>query len=343
MTPTGALGSGIDAEMGDLLVGSLRGIFAATEEPAEVTAAIYELGWNEVREADAATATTLLFVEHGRALAVSTLLDEVLLHELGSVLPHATGRRGVLYPDPDDIELGRIGGPVRGLLLTDPSDLAELVVPLKRGEETVFVVFDANTVRQAATPIQGFDPSVGWFRVEFFDTPSDVLTIPDTDHRWPLAEAAGRRALSAEIAGVCAGAIDVAVAHTTARHQYGRPLASFQAVRHRLAEAHVATAAARATLEAAWDNAGDAQQAPWAARVAKMRAGRAQSDVMRHTVQVLGAMGLTEEAVMHRYVARAAILDLLLGGYATLSDGLGEELLAGAEALPLVHIETCRR
>jgi alkylation response protein AidB-like acyl-CoA dehydrogenase len=129
----------------------------------------------------------------------------------------------------------------------------------------------------------------------------------------------------------------MAVAHTSSREQYGRPIASFQAVRHRLAEAHVWITAARTTVETAWTLAGG-DGAAWAARIAKLRAGRAQADVLRHTVQVLGAMGLTLESDMHRHVTRAAALDALLGDHRSLAEAAGADLLAGADARPLAEI-----
>jgi alkylation response protein AidB-like acyl-CoA dehydrogenase len=59
---------------------------------------------------------------------------------------------------------------------------------------------------------------------------------------------------------------------------------------------------------------------------------------MRHGVQVLGAMGLTRESDMHRFVTRAAALDALFGGHRALTGALGADLLAGADPLPVVEI-----
>ncbi|HVW45057.1 MAG TPA: acyl-CoA dehydrogenase family protein, partial [Amycolatopsis sp.] len=136
-----------------------------------------------------------------------------------------------------------------------------------------------------------------------------------------------------EISGVCQAALDLAAGHTSARVQYGRPIASFQAVRHRLAECHVAIADIASILDAAWADGG-----AWAAAIAKVRAGRAQAEVMRHGVQVLGAMGLTGESEMHRYVTRAAALDALLGGHRLLTGRIGRTLLSGAPADPVVEV-----
>jgi alkylation response protein AidB-like acyl-CoA dehydrogenase len=76
----------------------------------------------------------------------------------------------------------------------------------------------------------------------------------------------------------------------------------------------------------------------WASAVAKARAGKAQSEVTRTGVQVLGAMGLTLESSMHRHVTRAAALDLLLGSQARLEESFGAALLSGTTAYPIASI-----
>jgi alkylation response protein AidB-like acyl-CoA dehydrogenase len=127
--------------------------------------------------------------------------------------------------------------------------------------------------------------------------------------------------------------LELARQHSLSREQFGRPIASFQAVRHRLAESHVAITEIGSTLDAAWADGG-----AWAATIAKLRAGRAQAEVMRHAVQVLGAMGLTGESEMHRYVARADALDALLGGHRMLAEQVGRALLSGAPTHPVVEV-----
>jgi len=126
------------------------------------------------------------------------------------------------------------------------------------------------------------------------------------------------RALAAEIIGVAERALDLAVEHTSSRRQFNAPIAAFQAVRHRLADAYVAIAAARALLDASFADGSGA-----AAIAAKARAGRAHQLVSACAVQVCGAMGATFEHPLHRYVNRGAVLDGLLGSSAELTLALG--------------------
>ncbi len=101
------------------------------------------------------------------------------------------------------------------------------------------------------------------------------------------------------------------------------PIAQFQAVRHRLAEAYVAIEAADAALGAAWDDG-----TPFTAAMAKAVAGRSARTVSRHCQQVLAGIGFTTEHDLHLYVRRVIVLDRLLGDSRSLTRRLGEDLLA---------------
>jgi len=326
-SPTSQTTTGLDEATRDLLAGSLRELFTAGDEQASVSAALEEMGWAEVRRSDPAGATTLLFTEQGRALAASRALDDELLTELSPVLPTPNGPRTVIIP------LSEKPDGTGGVLLGPLDDIAEVVVPSSADGVVELSLVPAKELDGVVMPADAFDPG-GWFLAT--EVPAAEVRITAGD-AWARAVAAGHRALASEITGVCEAALSMATAHPSAREQYGRPIASFQAVRHRLAEAHVWLTAARITTETAWSLA-DGDDGPWAARIAKLRAGRAQADLLRHTVQVLGAMGLTLESDMHRHVTRAAALDALLGDHRTLAETTGMDLLTGANARPLVEI-----
>jgi Acyl-CoA dehydrogenase, C-terminal domain len=121
----------------------------------------------------------------------------------------------------------------------------------------------------------------------------------------PVPLAAGRRALGWWLVGVSGCMLSLARAHALERVQFGRRLASFQAVRHRLAETYVAIDGARATLQIADDELGS--------MLAKAAAGRAALTAARHCQQVLGGMGFTAEHALHEHIRRALVLDGLLG------------------------------
>ena len=96
--------------------------------------------------------------------------------------------------------------------------------------------------------------------------------------------------------------------HALDRVQFGRPIASFQAVRHRLAETLVAIEGAEATLSLPGEDNPDLT-----ALLAKAAAGKAALTAARHCQQVLGGIGFTAEHDLHHHVKRVLVLDGLLG------------------------------
>lgn len=320
----------MDAELRTLLTGSLRAMFATGADRATV---LDELGWADVRQAHGAAADALLFREQGRALAASTLLDDVVLAELGA--RSASTTRAVVHPwRPEDPAHG-------GVLPKNPAGLDEVVLGGADGSAVVAPVPGPDAVR----PLAGFGRDTGWYEVLRLSTSTPRSTSASTlpgEPGWPRAVAAAQRALAAELVGLCEAALALAVDHTTNRRQYGRPIGSFQAVRHRLAEAHVAVASAQDVVDVAVDAAAR-DGGIWEARIAKIAAGRAQAEVMRSVVQFFGALGVTQESVVHRYVARAATLDALYGSHRRLTEQLGRELLDGATLAPVVTIDTATR
>jgi Acyl-CoA dehydrogenase, C-terminal domain len=155
--------------------------------------------------------------------------------------------------------------------------------------------------------------------------------VPAGD-RLPLA--AGRRALGWWLVGTGRAMLSMARSHALDRVQFGRPLAAFQAVRHRLAETLVALEGAEAALAAA-DTAADDDLG---AVLAKAAAGQAALTAARHCQQVLGGIGFTAEHGLHRHVRRALVLDGLLGSARELTREAGGLLVKERSAPRLVEL-----
>ena len=118
-----------------------------------------------------------------------------------------------------------------------------------------------------------------------------------------------RVACAAEVAGLMQASIDATVEHLGVRKQFGRPLGTFQALRHRMAECAVlAGGVKRLALRAAWS--GDAGDAAMAALHAQDSANRLNYDVH----QMMGAMGMTLEMPLHLWTYRMKALMSELGG-----------------------------
>ena len=123
--------------------------------------------------------------------------------------------------------------------------------------------------------------------------------------------------------------LELARTHALERVQFGRPIATFQAVRHRLAESLVALEAAAALLDAAWED-----PSPVTAGMAKAFAGRSARTVARHCQQVLAGIGFTTEHPLHLSVRRTIVLDQLLGAGSVLTAAAGDRHPARAARCP---------
>jgi alkylation response protein AidB-like acyl-CoA dehydrogenase len=116
-------------------------------------------------------------------------------------------------------------------------------------------------------------------------------------------------AYAAELLGVAQRALDLAVAYAKGRVQFGRPIGSFQAVKHRCADMLVDVEGMRSAVYwAAW-TLGDADSADderaIAASAAKAWCSDAGSRVVASALQVHGGIGFTWEHDLHLYLKRA--------------------------------------
>lgn len=260
--------------------------------------ALEELGWADALAADEQSAVSVLFETQGAAATTSGALNIVIASLLGVDVGAA-----VVLP----------GGVALGL-----SKAARYVSEVDGQTLTAVVPRGALTVRS----VRGIDPAAGLSAVEI---PTTGLDWEPTAGTWGDGLAAARRALAHEQVGAMRTMLRLAREHALTRIQFGRPISSFQAVRHHLAEALVAIEAADAALDGAWIDG-----TPFAAAVTKAVAGSSATVVRRKCQQVLAGIGFTTEHDLHRYVRRSMLLDALLGDAATLTDEIGAELIAAA-------------
>ncbi|GAC1396196.1 MAG: acyl-CoA dehydrogenase family protein [Mycobacterium sp.] len=153
------------------------------------------------------------------------------------------------------------------------------------------------------------------------------LPLRRVDEGDPVRLVDARRALGWWLIGAARAMLALACRHALDRVQFGRPIAGFQAVRHRLAETLVTIEGAEATLLLPGDDNPDLT-----ALLAKAAAGKAALTAARHCQQVLGGIGFTEEHDLHHHVKRALVLDGLLGSSRELTRRAGAGLRARGSA-----------
>ena len=117
-------------------------------------------------------------------------------------------------------------------------------------------------------------------------------------------------ALAAEAVGGAEQALDLAVSHARQRVQFGRPIGSFQAVKHKCADMLVALEGARVALDGALLATADPGVA---ALVAGLQCSAAYTHITAEAIQVLGGIGFTWEHPAHLYFRRAASSAVLFG------------------------------
>jgi alkylation response protein AidB-like acyl-CoA dehydrogenase len=170
--------------------------------------------------------------------------------------------------------------------------------------------------------VHGADPSLGLVAVEGdVSSEADGRVLPA--EVWTSAVAVAQLAIGHELVGSARRMLELARVHALERIQFGRPISSFQAVRHRLADTLVAIEMADAALSGAWDDG-----SPTAAAMAKAVAGRGARTAARHCQQVLAGIGFTTEHPFHRYQRRVLVLDQLFGSARSLTKDLGESIVA---------------
>jgi alkylation response protein AidB-like acyl-CoA dehydrogenase len=297
-----------------------RSLRHATEQHAgvELDAALIELGWLDALGADPRTAVSVLFELAGAANATSGALDQVVLASLrdddgvGSVVLSTPGRS----TPPGEITNGAMT--VRGVGSAALMGADSTLVVASENEHHLAVTVPTDALTLAS--IRGLDPRLGLVEVTGDDVPLDGVRTIET---WDRAVAIGRIALGHELVGASRTMLTMACTHALERVQFDRPISSFQAVRHRLADTLVAIETADVALGAAWDD-----PSPPSASMAKALAGRGARTAARHCQQVLAGIGFTTEHDLHHYIRRALVLDELFGSARTLTRDLGDNILA---------------
>jgi alkylation response protein AidB-like acyl-CoA dehydrogenase len=138
----------------------------------------------------------------------------------------------------------------------------------------------------------------------------------------------GVAALAAEAVGGAEQALDLAVSHAKQRVQFGRPIGSFQAIKHKCADMLVALEGARVALDGALEAADAVAGDPGIpALVAGLQCSAAYTHITAEAIQVLGGIGFTWEHPAHLYFRRARTSAVLFGTEtqhrAALADRLG--------------------
>jgi alkylation response protein AidB-like acyl-CoA dehydrogenase len=201
------------------------------------------------------------------------------------------------------------------------ADIADLiVVSADAPERTLVFIVDARATGVTMEPL-AMAGGHRAFRVRFDNVIVGGDAVLDGDDHAGIAEPALRRVANAAVAlgsldlvGIGQAVLDRTVEYTKLRHQFGRPIASFQAAQHLIANMHIALSAARLAAHSAVFWIARGHTATRETAIARMHAATAARLITLDAHQLHGGMGYVTETDLHLWSERARLGSTLGGG-----------------------------
>ncbi|MEV4221563.1 acyl-CoA dehydrogenase family protein [Nonomuraea sp. NPDC049725] len=205
---------------------------------------------------------------------------------------------------------GRLSGTVTGVAGADVADV--LLVPVEG------VLYRVEGAQVAAVPSLDLTRPVATVTLDG----AEATRLGEVDVAGVLRYGAGL--LASEQYGVAQWCLDTTLAYVKERHQFARPIGSFQAIKHRLADLWLDVVRARAAARGAV-----ADDSPLSAAVAQAWNAGVAVHVAEEAVQLHGGIGMTWEHPVHLYLKRAKATEIALG-----TPGDHREALASLAEVP---------
>lgn len=193
------------------------------------------------------------------------------------------------------------------------ADVALVVAQGERGP--ILALVDLGGEGVTREEVETVDPSRRHARITFANAPAEALGAPGNGEAL-IARVLDRAAVlfAFEQVGGAQRALEMARDYALQRYAFARPIGSFQAIKHKLADVYVATELARSNAYyGAWALHRNAAELPLAAAAARVSANEAFFLAAKENIQVHGGMGFTWAFDCHLYYRRAKLLSLALG------------------------------
>ncbi len=195
------------------------------------------------------------------------------------------------------------------------------IVAAKNDKGVGLALVDLNQSSVTRTICNAVDPSLAVAALHFDAAPAQWLAADAATIETLLVRAAVPFAF--EQLGGAERALEITRDYVSERYAFGRPIGSFQALKHRLADAYVDIELARANcLYAAWALSNDAPDLVEAASAARISASKAFDLISREVIQMHGGVGFSWEYDCHLFYRRATALATCIGGIADWQDRL---------------------
>ncbi len=218
----------------------------------------------------------------------------------------------VAGPRPGDAGVARLRGAVSGVADALPAGV--LIVPAEGVPNALYLV-DMSAEGVSKAPVTSLDMTRQLCDLSFDDAPGTLIASgPAATGALAAALAAGAAILAAEQVGLAQHCLDMTVAYVKERRQFARPVGSFQALKHRLADVWVAVSQARAASRyAAACLASANPDARVAVALAKAYCSEIAVQAAQECVQLHGGIGFTWEHQAHLYLKRAKADSIAFG------------------------------
>ena len=219
---------------------------------------------------------------------------------------------------------GKLTGAKIPVVDGDVADIAVVVAKADGGDGdgASLHLVELNGVERS--PVATLDPTRSHARVVLDDTPAEPLGADGEG--WSLTERLLDRAAvlyAWEQVGGASAALEMAKDYAMERYAFGRPIASYQAIKHKLAQAYVKNTLARSNgYYGAWALDTNAGELPLAAATARVSATQAYYYASKENIQTHGGMGFTWEFDCQFHYRRAKLLSVNIGSEPTWQDKL---------------------
>ena len=211
-------------------------------------------------------------------------------------------------------------------------DVADFCVVVARdGSGASLTIVDLAGDGVSRESVDTLDPSRSHARITFDGAEAELLG--ESGQGWTLKDRVFNRAavlFAMEQLGGADACLEMAIGYAKGRFAFGRPIGSFQAIKHKLADMYIKNELARANCYyGAWALSTDAPELPVAAAAARVAAIQAFHFASKENIQTHGGIGFTWESDCHLYYRRAKLLSLSIGSERVWKDrlisGLEEE------------------
>tara|TARA_B100001175_G_scaffold181586_1_gene154079 strand:- start:24873 stop:25985 length:1113 start_codon:yes stop_codon:yes gene_type:complete len=223
----------------------------------------------------------------------------------------------LMAPTKDNISLSCIDGVINGkkIAVPDVEIATHVVVVAKTNNGISLQLVDLSSDGITIEHQENIDESRGHFSINFEDVQSDI--IGDDMNGWNLFESIIDQAavlFSYEQIGGSQAALDMAINYAQERYAFGRPIGSFQAIKHKLADMYIALTLAKSNCYyAAWALSTNSSDLPTASATARVSSTKAFQLCSKENIQTHGGNGFTWEYDCHMFYRRSKLLSLNIG------------------------------